>query len=317
MENETSHISTPLIPNVDTETHTSRWAESGPFDGVTGNWPSISILLIWIVAGLVLYLMIGNVMSVLILAIQGVSVEDLVQNPQSILIDYGSSLLGANAIGLAIGLGGVALVASWLESSRPLTYLRISRCRASELGLSTLGFFCLLPVVLSAGILNEQLPLPEFLQTLEEQQMEIVNWLGSGGGIFALNLLLVAATPAIFEEMFFRGFVQRRAERAMGVVGAILFTGILFGVFHLRLTQVLPLAILGCYFVYVTWRTGSLIIPVILHFLNNGLSLAVSKWGPSSVADPEIIPLPLIIGSMFAFALCLILIHRNHGKLHT
>ncbi len=317
MDKDSFVKSNPTIPVAETGNPKEHWTKSGLFDGLSGNWPSVAVLPIWIVIGLVAYLIIGNLTSVLVLALQGISVEDLLENQQIVLEDYGSTLLGANAIGLAIGLGGVTLLASWLDSSRPLSYLRISRCSVRELGLSSLGFLCLLPIVLSAGILNEQLPLPEILQNLEDQQMEIIDWLSSGGGVFSLNLLLVAATPAVFEEMFFRGFVQRRAERWIGVVGAMLFTGILFGLFHLRLTQVLPLTILGCYFAYITWRTGSLIIPVILHFLNNGLTLAISEWGPSSVADPEMIPFPLIIGSGIAFFVCFILIHRKHGKRYT
>ncbi len=284
------------------------------FDGVSGKWPTFAVLSLWGFVGLIAYLFIGNLASILLLALEGVELQDLVANQQAILTEYGGALLGANAIGLALGLGGIALLASWLDSSQPRSYLRLSQCTVKELLLSVVGFFCLLPIVLCLGIFNEQLPLPEFLQTLEDQQMEIVEWLSSGGGNFYLNLLFVAATPAVFEEVFFRGFVQRRAERGMGIVGGILFTGILFGLFHLRLTQALPLALLGCYLAYVTWRTGSLLIPVVLHFLNNGLSLVVSEWGSTSISDPESIPWPLIVGSAVAFLICIRFIHRSHGQ---
>ena len=284
------------------------------FDGVSGKWPTFAVLALWVFVGLIAYLFIGNLASVLLLALEGVELQDLVANQQAILAEYGGALLGANAIGLALGLGGIALLASWLDSSQPRSYLRLSQCTVKELLLSVVGFFCLLPIVLGLGIFNEQLPLPEFLQTLEDQQMEIVEWLSSGGGNFYLNLLFVAATPAVFEEVFFRGFVQRRAERGMGIVGGILFTGILFGLFHLRLTQALPLALLGCYLAYVTWRTGSLLIPVVLHFLNNGLSLVVSEWGSTSISDPESIPWPLIVGGGLAFLICIRFIHRSHGQ---
>ncbi|MCY3593659.1 MAG: CPBP family glutamic-type intramembrane protease [Bacteroidetes bacterium] len=292
---------------------------SGPilFDGVSGKWPTFAVLALWVFVGLIAYLFIGNLASVILLALGGVELQDLVANQQAVLAEYGSALLGANAIGLALGLGGIAILASWLDSSQLTSYLRISRCTVKELVLCIVGFFCLLPIVLGLGIFNEQLPLPEFLQTLEEQQMEIVDWLASGGGNFYLNLVFVAATPAIFEEVFFRGFVQRRAERGMGIVGGILFTGFLFGLFHLRLTQVLPLALLGCYLAYVTWHTGSLLIPVVLHFLNNGLSLVVSEWGSTSISDPESIPWSLIVGGALAFLICIRFIHQSHGQRHS
>ncbi|MCY4234056.1 MAG: type II CAAX endopeptidase family protein [Bacteroidetes bacterium] len=284
------------------------------FDGVSGNWPSFVVIGLWVICGFVVYLLAGNLVSLLLLGLHGVSMQDLVINQQQIIANYGSEFLGGNAIGLALGLGGVAILASWLDSSRPLKYLRITKCTPIDLGLSCLGYFGLVPIVLGAGILNEQVPLPEILQQMEEQQMVIVEWLTSGGGNFGLNLLLVAVTPAVFEEVFFRGFLQRRAERAMGIVGGILFTGILFGLFHLRLTQVIPFAVLGCYFAYLTWSTGSLLIPIILHFLNNGMMLAISKWGDQSIADPEVIPWLFVFTGGIVFIICIIFIHRNHEQ---
>ena len=287
---------------------------SNLFDGVSGKWPSFAVLALWLFVGLVAYLLIGNYALIFLLQSQGVAIEDFMTNQQAVLEEYGSMLLGTNSVGLVLGLGGIALLASWLDSSRPLNYLRLTSCRAKDLILSCLGFLFLLPIVMILGILNEQLPLPEVLQRMEDQQMEVVEWLASGGGNFWLNLLFVAVTPALFEEVFFRGFVQRRAERGMGIFGGILFTGILFGIFHLRLTQVLPLALIGCFLAYVAWRTGSLLIPIILHFLNNALTLAVSEWGPESISDPEMVPWPLVVGSGFAFLLCILFIHQSHGK---
>ncbi|MCY4158977.1 MAG: type II CAAX endopeptidase family protein [Bacteroidetes bacterium] len=288
--------------------------DSSIFDGVSGNWSTFAVLSLWIIVGLVAYLFVGNLVSVLFLELRGVGLQDLISNQSNVLAEHGSVLLGANAVGLALGLGSIAFLASWLDSSRPLNYLRFRSCEIRDLILSCASFFCLLPIVLALGIVNDQLPLPEFLQRMEDQQMEIVEWLASGGGSFWLNLLFVALTPALFEEAFFRGFVQRRAERGMGIVGGILFTGVVFGIFHLRLTQVLPLAVLGCFLAYITWRTGSLLIPVVLHFLNNGLMLAISEWGSGSISDPETVPLPLIIAGAVGFLICVQFIHRRHEK---
>ena len=284
----------------------------GVFDGVSGKWPTFAVISLWVAVGFILYMIIGNLASVLMLELQGVPLQDLVTNPEAVLVQHGTELLGANAIGLAFGLGGIAWLASWLESSRPLEYLRVTRCSPTDLGLSCVGLFFLLPIVLSLGILNEKLPLPEVLQQMEDQQLVIVEWLSSGGGNFWMNLVFVAITPALFEEVFFRGFLQRRAERSMGIVGGILLSGILFGLFHLRLTQALPLAILGCYMAYVAWRTGSLMIPVVVHFLNNGLTLAVSEWASESLSDPETIPWLMVVISSFLFGICMIYFHQRH-----
>lgn len=289
---------------------------SDVFDGATGSWPSGAALALWVFVGLLAYLFIGNIASTFLLALNDVGLQDILRGQQDVFAENGNAFLGGNAIGLALGLGSVALLASWLDSTRPLHFLRLKTCNASDVVLSLAGLICLLPAVLGLGILNEKIPLPDVLMRLEEQQMELIEWFTGQGGNFALNMIFVVATPAIFEEVFFRGYVQRRAERGLGVVGGIILTGVIFGVFHLRLTQVLPLILLGCYLAYVTWRTGSLWIAVVLHFFNNGLALSLSKWGPDSVVDPEVVPWFLIIGSTLLFAACILMMHRRNGKEH-
>ncbi len=286
------------------------------FDGITGTWPSGAALALWVFVGLFAYLFIGNIASTFLLALNDVGFQDILSGQQDIFAENGNAFLGGNAIGLALGLGGVALLASALDSSRPLSYLRLKTCNTADWALSLVALICLLPAVSALGILNEQIPLPDVLLRLEEQQMELIEWFIGDGGNFALNMVFVVATPALFEEVFFRGYVQRRAEQGLGVVGGIILTGVIFGVFHLRLTQVLPLVLLGCYLAYVTWRTGSLWIAIVLHFLNNGLALSLSKWGPESIADPEIVPWSLVVGSTLAFAVCILLIHRRNEKEH-
>ena len=286
------------------------------FDGITGNWPSGAALALWVFVGLLAYLFIGNIASTFLLALNDVGLQDILSGQQDIFAENGNAFLGGNAIGLALGLGSVALLASWLDSSRPLRYLRLKSCNMADVALSLVGLICLLPAVLGLGILNEKIPLPDVLMQLEEQQMELIEWFTGEGGNFALNMIYVVAAPALFEEMFFRGYVQRRAERGLGVAAGIILTGVIFGVFHLRLTQVLPLILLGCYLAYVTWRTGSLWIAVVLHFFNNGLALSLSKWGPKSVADPEVVPWLLIMGGTLLFVACILIIHRRHEKEH-
>ena len=63
--------------------------------------------------------------------------------------------------------------------------------------------------------------------------------------LFAISML--ALTPAICEEVLFRGYIQRQAERSLGAWGGILFSGIIFGFYHLRLTQAVPLSLLGIF----------------------------------------------------------------------
>jgi membrane protease YdiL (CAAX protease family) len=82
-------------------------------------------------------------------------------------------------------------------------------------------------------------------------------------------VIVVAVVPAISEEAMFRGFIQRSFELKLKPYLAILLTAIFFSAYHFNPYGFIPLFILGAYFGFTAYMTRSLVIPVILHFLNN------------------------------------------------
>ncbi len=89
-------------------------------------------------------------------------------------------------------------------------------------------------------------------------------------------LFLVAVTPAICEEVVFRGVLLSGSARRFSPAGVILFNGAVFGLFHLTpqtAFRFLPTAWLGVLLAYVAWRTRSIWLPMGMHFLNNGVIL--------------------------------------------
>ena len=170
----------------------------------------------------------------------------------------------------AIGAYSLAFVALLAAST-----LSADDTTARAIVAMMLGLVALLPLVQWLGQVNSALPLPDWVRALEEAQMQLIEQVLAGGtGVF-FNLLVLAVTPAFCEELLFRGYVQRQAERALGVATAILFSGFFFGLYHLRLTQLLPLVLLGVYLAYITWRTGSLWPAVVVHFANNAFAVAL------------------------------------------
>lgn len=105
-------------------------------------------------------------------------------------------------------------------------------------------------------------------------------------GPFWLTFLAGAIMPAITEEFSFRGYIQG-VLRPLGATGAILLTGILFGVLHMSLIRLLPLTLLGVLWALVTHRSGSTLPAMIMHFLNNGISIGLSVLMQSRAATPE------------------------------
>jgi membrane protease YdiL (CAAX protease family) len=102
---------------------------------------------------------------------------------------------------------------------------------------------------------------------------------------FPLAMLAGAVLPACFEELAFRGYLFGHL-RPLGNRTAIILSGLLFGAMHLSVVRLIPLALLGMIFASAVQRTRSLLASVLMHFLNNGIVIALTylKKDPSAVA---------------------------------
>lgn len=97
----------------------------------------------------------------------------------------------------------------------------------------------------------------------------------SAGNVFeyAIVILVIAVTPAVCEEVFFRGFAQKSYELKLKPWGAILITSLVFGLYHFNPYGLVALIALGMYFGFVAYKTESIFVVMVLHFLNNFFSI--------------------------------------------
>ena len=86
----------------------------------------------------------------------------------------------------------------------------------------------------------------------------------------ALQVIIVAP---IVEEIFFRGFIFSTLIHRVSTPAAALFSGVLFGAIHFSLAQTIVLSIFGVVQCYLYRRTGSILYPILLHFIFNTLAL--------------------------------------------
>jgi uncharacterized protein len=101
-----------------------------------------------------------------------------------------------------------------------------------------------------------------------------------------LNLLIVAFIPAMLEELYFRGLVQKLAHKWFGNIHfAIIFTAIFFSAVHLQFLGFLPRFLLGFLFGYLFYWTGSIWTTVFAHFLNNGLAVILLYLGQKGIIN--------------------------------
>lgn len=98
-----------------------------------------------------------------------------------------------------------------------------------------------------------------------------------------INLVVVALMPAICEEMFFRGFVFTSFKGKKSYKSAIIFSGILFGFMHMDFLRIIPTSILGIIFAYTVYKSGSIFVAMLLHFINNSVAVLVSHYPSNQV----------------------------------
>ena len=188
---------------------------------------------------------------------------------------------------------------AYLWSLKPLKYLSLDR-KASIKSAAIVILFMLvsIPCINMLGELNQKMVLPHFLSDIEiwmkaaETQAAKVtsDILGvtTFGGLM-VNLLLIAFVPALGEELFFRGALQRIFSNWKGVYVAIWVTAFVFSTIHFQFYGFLPRFLLGAFFGYLVIWSGSLWLPILAHFTNNAVTILFFyfKFNKYPVADME------------------------------
>lgn len=119
---------------------------------------------------------------------------------------------------------------------------------------------------------NKVLPVPQELQDAFKALFSE----GTTPAGLAKLLLIVAVTPAICEEVLFRGVLYSGLRGRMHPVAVVLLVGFLFGVFHLSIHRFAPTALLGVVLTWIVWRTGSIFPGMLVHMLVNGTSILLA-----------------------------------------
>jgi membrane protease YdiL (CAAX protease family) len=93
------------------------------------------------------------------------------------------------------------------------------------------------------------------------------------GWVLVPAVFLIAVMPAFSEELWCRAFLGRGLVGKHGLVLGVLGTSFLFGVIHVDPAQGLVAMAMGVGLHYFYLTTRSLLIPMLMHFLNNALAV--------------------------------------------
>ena len=110
-----------------------------------------------------------------------------------------------------------------------------------------------------------------FLEKLGYKQM-VGNIVIPNFGIYLLYVFLMAICPALFEELLFRGLILS-GLKDIGKHKAVMLSALIFMLMHGGPDQTVHQFILGIVLGYAFIYSGTLWVPVIMHFLNNFVAL--------------------------------------------
>ena len=107
-------------------------------------------------------------------------------------------------------------------------------------------------------------------------------------GLF-FNIFMIAVLPAFGEELLFRGLIQRIfIQMTRNVHWGIWISAILFSALHMQFYGFVPRMLLGVMFGYLLIWSGSLWIPIIAHFINNGVAVVTMYYINQNKLSPAI-----------------------------
>ncbi|MBN2898106.1 MAG: CPBP family intramembrane metalloprotease [Clostridia bacterium] len=90
---------------------------------------------------------------------------------------------------------------------------------------------------------------------------------------FLISFFVIAISPGICEEVFFRGLVLNAYETAYNrKIGAIV-AAVLFGIFHFNIQNLFGPMVIGLLAAYIMQITNSIYAAIAVHMANNGIAV--------------------------------------------
>lgn len=196
----------------------------------------------------------------------------------------GTSVLKTTQFFQSIGLFVVPpLLLAFMWSLKPLEHLKMNRLPDSwSILFAIIIMIAAVPAINLLGEINHAIRFPaslafieEYLISMETRAEVLTNKMLAVSSIHDLliNIGLIAIIPAVGEELFFRGTVQRLLQDKMKVHAAIWVTAFIFSSIHFQFYGFIPRLLMGAFLGYLFVWTNNLWVPIIAHFTNNGLAV--------------------------------------------
>ena len=291
--------------------------------GIPG--PGLTEAALWTFGVLAVHVMgVIFTLVLVIIAVHGLPQSPMEVNPflKQIEAEYAAVIYGGE---LSIFLAA-AIVAAGLRLGRQAP--RRLALTPIPVGHLLLILFAFLPLSLLCGQIQiwslqaweESLKLLPFLPKFDEFQQEKMLEPLTNSTPLPLLVLILAAVPAVGEELVFRGVIGRGLVARWGVPAGIIMTSILFALVHLHPAQAIALFPLAVFMHLLYLATRSLWAPVLLHFLNNSLAAVMLKNAEQlkieALADESVLPFWVVLPAVICALAVGTLIWRTRVQYH-
>lgn len=172
------------------------------------------------------------------------------------------------------------LLFGYYSSPKPFKYVGLyNNFSLAIIGMVVLLLFAVQPFVGWLGNLNAQANFGSMQEALKQAEarytraLETFLTMKTPLDLF-INLIIMALVPAVGEELFFRGSLQKvllRWNKKPWL--SILLSSVVFALLHGTFFKILPIFVLGIMLGTVFYVTRNLWYCIIIHFLNNAIAV--------------------------------------------
>lgn len=175
------------------------------------------------------------------------------------------------------------LVLGFLWSAKSYDFFKIKQApdvRDAFFAMTTMALA--IPAINLLGEINHMIKFPDslsllenYLVDMEHRAEELTNAMLSVDSLSGLlvNIGLIAIIPAVGEELFFRGTIQRLLQDKMKMHAAVWITALIFSSIHFQFYGFIPRLLMGAFLGYLFAWTRNLWVPILAHFTNNALAV--------------------------------------------
>lgn len=225
-----------------------------------GPWATVGLTAASMAIGLIISIPVAVVGFAADMAIRGTMMPD----DSAAMLALG---MGIVAVSQVVTLGAVIFFA-WLRKPIPVRrYFALHRFGGKALGLAAVALVAWLGFEAAVNLLLQQ-PVPESMVELMAHP-----------AVLPLVWVVVVLVAPVCEEAVFRGFMWRGLiDSRLGLHGTVLVTCLPWTLLHLGqygLINMILLFLGGCLFGYARHLSGSLWVPMLMHFVMNLFAMVV------------------------------------------